>query len=406
MLTGLEIAAGVPLPSVRAEPGLARTTLEPREALDRAVRRALERSPCLVSFSGGCDSSLVLAAAVRVARREGLPAPVPVTMVSRGEPAAEERAWQEEVVRYLGVDAWERVEVGEELDCVGPVARPLLLRHGVLWPPNAHFHVLQLQLAPGGSLLTGIGGDELFSRSSWARLRSVLAVRAVPVPRDALRLAAAAAPSPVRRRVATARGGPELPWLRPEAQGQVTRALAREAADEPVRWRARFAWLLSQRYVSLGVQGLEELAREHGVAIHHPLLDRGLAAALASLPRSRRFEDRPQALTSLFGDLLPPAVASRRSKASFAGVLWGPESEAFARRWNGEGVDPEIVDVDALGRRWHDERQPGPHTLLQSLWLAEAHQTAPSASSRRSSVPGSASQERGLRSSHAGSALS
>jgi asparagine synthase (glutamine-hydrolysing) len=51
-----------------------------RDALENAMLPALRRSPCFVSFSGGRDSSAVLAVAVEVARRHGLPEPVPATM--------------------------------------------------------------------------------------------------------------------------------------------------------------------------------------------------------------------------------------------------------------------------------------------------------------------------------------
>jgi asparagine synthase (glutamine-hydrolysing) len=65
---------------------------DPVTELERVVVPALRRPPCLVSFSGGHDSSLVLAAAARAARRERLPAPIPVTWRVRDAPAAEESA--------------------------------------------------------------------------------------------------------------------------------------------------------------------------------------------------------------------------------------------------------------------------------------------------------------------------
>src|SRR4051794_22650674 len=67
----------------------------PVGALERGLLRALRRPPCVVSFSGGRDSSAVLALAVDVARRHGLPEPVPVAMRFAGAPAADERRWQE-----------------------------------------------------------------------------------------------------------------------------------------------------------------------------------------------------------------------------------------------------------------------------------------------------------------------
>ena len=167
----LEIAAGLPLRPFTDPVQLARVSMEPSVALKRAVLPALLRPPCVVSFSGGRDSSLVLAAAVAVARTEGLALPVPITVRFPASAATDEQEWQERVVGQLGVADWVRLDLGDELDCIGPVARPVLLRHGVLWPPNAHFHVPQLEHAVGGALLTGVGGDEIFSPSGWARLQ-------------------------------------------------------------------------------------------------------------------------------------------------------------------------------------------------------------------------------------------
>ena len=55
-------------PAPLPEPG----GLGVRGALEAAVLPALQRPPCLVSFSGGRDSSAVLAVAADVARRHGL----------------------------------------------------------------------------------------------------------------------------------------------------------------------------------------------------------------------------------------------------------------------------------------------------------------------------------------------
>ncbi|MGH3092626.1 MAG: hypothetical protein ACRDOG_09935, partial [Gaiellaceae bacterium] len=71
-LSPLEIAAGVVFGSERRR-SLPRTRRSPRHSLEDAVRPALLRPPCAVSFSGGRDSSLVLAVAAHVARSDGLP---------------------------------------------------------------------------------------------------------------------------------------------------------------------------------------------------------------------------------------------------------------------------------------------------------------------------------------------
>jgi len=403
MLTALEIAAGFPLPLRRRPERLPASTVEPHAAFAESILPALQRPPCIVSFSGGRDSSLVLAVAVDLARREGLPLPVPVTVRFSADPASSEEDWQLLIVRHLGLDDWVRVDVADDLDCIGPAARRILLRHGILWPANVHFHVPQLERAQGGSVVTGVGGDEVFSLSGWARLRSVLGGEARPEPRDVLRLGAALAPLRMRRRITVARNEVELEWLRPDAQRTVIGALAEEAAAEPVRWRRRFDWLTSLRYLEIGQRSLDLVARDWDVVMNHPFLAPAFVAALASLPGERRFAGRTEALETLFAGVLPPELESRSSKAVFADALWGAASRAFASGWDGSGIDHEVVHVEALRRRWQADQVAGPHTLLQSLWLAQA---SPSTSSRSSSASGIADQERGRRSSQAGSALS
>jgi hypothetical protein len=80
-LSPLEVASGLVLDPRRSRARLpsVRQGTTPRAALEAAVLPALRRSPCLVSFSGGRDSSAVLAVAASVARREGLPLPIPAT---------------------------------------------------------------------------------------------------------------------------------------------------------------------------------------------------------------------------------------------------------------------------------------------------------------------------------------
>jgi asparagine synthetase B (glutamine-hydrolysing) len=402
MLTALEIAAGFPLPLRRRADRLPRSSVEPRAAFAESILPALRRPPCIVSFSGGRDSSLVLAVAVALARREGFPLPVPVTVRFTADPASSEDEWQQSVISHLGLDDWVRVDVADDLDCIGPAAQRILLRHGILWPANVQFHVPQLERARGGSVVTGVGGDEVFSLSGWERLLSVLGRRSRPEPRDLLRLGAALAPLPVRRRITVARNEIELEWLQADAQRRVIGALADEAAAEPVSWQRRFDWLASLRYLGIGKQSLDLVAREWDVEMHHPFLAPAFVAALASLPQAQRFAGRTEALETLFAGVLPPGLESRSSKAVFADALWGAASRAFVAEWDGSGVDPELVDVDALRHRWQVDQVPGPHTLLQSLWLARASSSAPSSTS---STSGIADQERGRRSSQAGSAL-
>src|SRR3954453_15135855 len=98
----------------------------PLAALEAAVAPAARSGQCFVSFSGGRDSSAVLAAAAAVARREGLPLPVPVTIRAQNAPLSGESAFQEAVVRHLRLPDWIRIDIDDELDALGPYARRAL----------------------------------------------------------------------------------------------------------------------------------------------------------------------------------------------------------------------------------------------------------------------------------------
>ncbi len=370
MLTPLEIASGVvlgraprPLP-----PSDGRTPLATVEDL---IRAGLERPPCLVSFSGGRDSSAVLAVAVRLARRERLPLPVPATHRFGEAEETDECRWQEQVLRELRLEDWVRFEITDELDAVGPVATDVLRRHGVLWPPNLHFHAPLLEAAAGGSLLTGIGGDEAFSESQWTRVRAVASGRARPEPRDALRFGLALAPARARR-PALRRRTPEegFEWLRPEAREAVWDSLYADWATEPLGWRSRIRWLAGLHYLEFGTDALGLLGADVDVDVHNPLADLRFLSALAALPRRERFADRTTAMRTIFGELLPDEVLARASKASFDGAFWNRHSRAFAASWDGEAADPELVDHETLRAAWAQERpDPRTLTLLQAAWL-------------------------------------
>jgi asparagine synthase (glutamine-hydrolysing) len=356
-LTPLEVATGIVFGSERPEPlsGAA----APADALAAAVRPALARGRCFVSFSGGRDSSTVLAAAATVARREGLPAPVPLTVRAAGAPEAEESEWQEAVVRHLGLDDWVRVDVDGELDAVGPYARRVLARHGLLWPFNVHFHLPLLERAAGGTLLTGIGGDELWAASAAPRLR---------LRRRALRFA----PLPVRRAVLARREPIGFPWLRPAAVRAARRSAGGHTAAEPHRLAHRMAWWRAMRAFTVGTGSLDRVAADAGAAIAHPLLDRGLWGAVATAAPHAGFVRRDDALAIVAGAHLPAEVVARRTKASFDAVFFSAHARAFAARWAGEGIPEDLVDAAALRRHWAGEPDAHSLTLLQAAWLGSA----------------------------------
>ncbi|WBB82080.1 asparagine synthase-related protein [Micromonospora sp. WMMD882] len=359
--TRLDLASGMVSGHVGtpALPPVDPLAVEPLAALERSVLPALARPPCVVSFSGGLDSSLVLAVAVRVARREGLPLPVPVTWRFADAPGADESAWQDDVIRALGLTGrWRLLPAGDDLDVVGPVAGRLLARHGVLHPCNLHLHLPIVELAPGGSLLTGAGGDQMLAgwrrppRTVGDRLRRALA----PAVRAAL---------PAGRRPAMA----AYPWLRPDVAARCLRSRAAEARAEPGRLDQRIRWHLGRRDLALTRAGLTAMAAEHRVTVVNPLLDPGFLAALVAVAGRARDVTRQRLLARIAGDDLPPVVTAARPKATFLEVFLRRPAREFATGWDGSGVDDDLVDPAALRRVWSTWPIPAATTaLLQHVW--------------------------------------
>ena len=206
-------------------------------ALERACVPALRGGRCFVSFSGGRDSSLVLAAAASAARRHGLPLPIPITNRFPQVGHTHEHEWQELAVRELGMEEWVRLELTDELDVLGDLATRGLRRHGLLWPFNVHFHAPMFDVARGGTLLTGIGGDEALGSSRWARPVAVLRGRQRPGPRDLLKVGLLCSPRAIRREVIVRRCPEPFAWLtergRPSARTRLGRGSGARAALAP-----------------------------------------------------------------------------------------------------------------------------------------------------------------------------
>jgi asparagine synthase (glutamine-hydrolysing) len=370
-LSPLEIATGLVFgeaPDSEREPAGPRE--RPLEALEAIILPALRQPPCLVSFSGGRDSSVVLAVATALARREGLPMPVAGTNRFADAPRAEESEWQELVVRHLGLADWQRFDLSDELDPVGPLAVRGLRRHGLLWPCNVHFHVPLFEAAAGGSVLTGVGGDEVFGAARWTYANEVLARRLRARPRDVLPVLLALSPTPLRRAVLRRRSRVSYPWLRPAAQRSLTRRLNEQEAEEPLRYSTRLRWWRRRRSVVLSLRNLALLAGEVDVTVVNPFATPRFADALAGVAPRGGPANRARFMRGLFGDLLPDAVYERRTKAVFDEAFWGRHSQALAERWDGEAADPDVVDAQALRLEW-TRPVPDPHTftLLQAAWL-------------------------------------
>jgi asparagine synthetase B (glutamine-hydrolysing) len=355
-------------------PRVGRTDLSPVAALALAVERTLDGRPPAIAFSGGRDSSLLLAVASLVCRRAGIEPPLPVTLCMPGPVAeADEGEWQKLVLDHLHIRDWHRIQISEELDLIGPYARRHLLSEGLLFPANAHSVLPMLEAAGERCLIVGLGGDELLSPQQWRPVHDLLSRRRGPQRRDLRRLAFGALPRSIRGllRPTRAEDLAQMKWLRPETRRRLGH-VANRGFEEPVRWDAAIRHVAARRDVMLPFRAMQRLAQASGHRVEAPLLDPGFVCAFARAGGHGGWGGRTATMNALARSLLPADVVGRRTKAYFNRVFFGEKSHAFAADWSGRGVDETLVDPDALRREWLLEI-PDFRTslLLQSAWLAD-----------------------------------
>lgn len=332
-LTAFDIVCGLPYGEDSRVPDLPEMSpgTDPRVELENALLEPLADPPCVVSFSGGRDSSSVLGLAAHVARRQGLPDPIPATLLFAGADGTREDAWQELVVRNLGLHDWVKIPIWDELELVGPVATTALQHHGLLWPPNAHLHVPLLDVAAGGSLLTGLDGDGLFKSWRWQRVSDVLSCRARPELRDLARVALACLPSSAARPLFGTREAPARHHLAESVRRRAQRSHAHDSLGQPKRWDTWIRKWYRRRYLRLARQSLQMLAITRDVSLVHPMLDQRFVAAFANQGGASGPGSRTTAMKQLFGDVLPASVLARSSKAEFGDAVVGSSTRAFLR---------------------------------------------------------------------------
>nr|WP_277818549.1 asparagine synthase-related protein [Cellulosimicrobium arenosum] len=347
-----------------------------RAALERSVLPALRTGSCRVLFSGGRDSSLVLAVATAVARREGLPLPVPVTAVYPGMPEADESEWQARVLGHLRLTERIVIEVRAERSLLGDVSVGSLARRGLVWPAAVQSQPMLFDgLGHGVYVLTGEAGDGVLAPVRGTPLHLLASSRRRP-SRALVRAAIGALePSTLARwRLLHGDGLHDAaPWLRPRA----LRALVRESVEArgPLRWDAAKRALMERRGSVIALHNIVAGAAEQGVTLSHPLADESFVAALAADGGARGFRGRTDTFRRLGADLLPDDVLARSTKARFNSSRWGDRERDFAASWDGSGVDPELVDVERLRREWLGDALPSAQFLVHAAWLATAPRT-------------------------------
>lgn len=340
----------------------------PRAVLERLLLDALTTSPCYVLFSGGRDSSALLALAVEVARREGLPLPVPVTARYPEAPESDETAWQELVLEHLDLREHVVLEIRHEERLLGEIATGAIRRHGVVWPEAVQLHGSRYRQLDPGTVISGEGGDMVIEGHRMGALRDAAAM--TRPRRHSLRAGALAALPAAVTRARTRRQATELtpPWLRPAAAAQFV-ALVGRMATEPLRWDTAIRSIVRLRYMELLFANFDASVSEYGSRPVSPFVDPEFVEALARAGGPLGWGGRTEVFRRLFSDVLPDAVLARRSKAWFNSTRWGPDEREFARTWDGTGFDDALVDAEKLRAEWLTE---DPHStadfLLHVAW--------------------------------------
>lgn len=367
----VELALGRPLGVVPEALRLPACASTPREELERLIdEQYASGRQIFVCFSGGRDSSAVLALAVHVARRRGAPPPVPVTLRFPDHPESDESPWQEMVIRHLGLSDWIVID-RPDADLLDPGITDLLTDWGLFYPSQIGSYLPIVAAAANGVLLTGEGGDESFG--GW-QFRAA----AHPWgwgPRSAAKSSAVAVLNrgPAAMRNWYRRRSRPYPWLTPAGRAAVEVALGDSDEREPLAWRTYVAWVFARRSWYLAQRTLSAVGQTSGCTVVHPLAEPTLLRSLSSAWSWRGPTDRTDVMEAVVGDLLPREIVERDDKAVLASVFLGARSRDFIEQWDGSGVDAEWIDTNALREVWA-RRYPyiGSLNLLHQAWLCWA----------------------------------
>jgi hypothetical protein len=371
-LSFLDVACSMPLGANGERPRVPQpASLD--DACTRAFSHSFGRGPCYLPFSGGRESTMWLATATRSARRNGHDDPVPITLRYPGLATAEELRVQERVVAHLGLADWERIELEESLDLIGPVARDTLTRTGPIWPPHAYMMAPLIEAARDGVFVFMTGLGDLFSWWRWGPLAGVLERHRRPGTRDLALLGAALMPASLRARAARRHGvPPAMPWLRPAAERDALARLRRRHAEVPLRFDRAVATQVTHRCFDGAAGTFAALGEAFGTDVEQPLRRAGVAESFAGAGGPRGFRSLGEMLRRMSGELVPADVLTPRPTPDLTRLFFDDASKEFAANWTGAGLDESVVDVVALRQIWLSDK-PDPRTacLLQYAWLTE-----------------------------------
>lgn len=349
----------------------------PSEVLRAVLRDALTRGPCLVPFSGGRDSSLLLAVTCSVAREAGVTLPLAVTFRHPGLPESEETSWQDLVMEHLRLQGmspeWRIVEVTDELDIVGPVLAPLLEeRRHPLWPPNMASTVALADGAQGATILSGDYGDEVLGVRRATVIAGLLRRRGRGLSLAYWRAASLAATPRLVLAGAIRLRGSAPHWLSSRGVRRWRALSGADALHDPFPYDRSVRAVVSWRGPVLGFANLERICRRRACHLETPLADPRVISALAAHGGWKGPQSRGYATSLLGGDLLPDRLYGRDTKADFLTSRFNRHTVATVDAWKDTDISREWVDTERLRSAWEVRRfHPQMAGLVQQAWLAQ-----------------------------------
>jgi hypothetical protein len=314
------------------------------DALVDTIVAKLTDQPCYVELSGGCDSSLVLSAAVVACQRAQHEPPVSMTFRFPLVPEMDESEYQDAVLGFLGLAPGLTFQITNEFDLLGPSAQKGLKIFGPVCPAPIFSHVDLLRTLPPGLLLSGEGGDEVLGPRRIAGItRAIGAAKQGQVRAVAGNLLNVLGPKQLRRaRLRRRQLTQSIDWIDSD---EVTRALTEGFqwnVNEPL-WPKRFPpHYLKSEGAQFGFHQLTEVRRWTGHRFFAPLMDPNFVQAVADLTPIFTPRDRRTVLNHHFARNLPDLVLNRTSKAVFQPVYFNTYSKEFARSWSGQTSDPLV----------------------------------------------------------------
>lgn len=367
VVTDYETAVGHVFGLEPSVPSAIPSRRNPLDVLGDVLEPHLVAGNCVVWQTGDDGGALGLFAAVSRARREGLPDPIPLTLVTAQGGRDDEHV--RAVIDALGLREWVRVDATTGLDLLGPDARAALLCHGVRYPSIGHVVAPPARAAAGGTVIDCHGLREVWDFWRGARARTLLA-GGRPDRRTLRAAALALAPKPVWRRVVAAHARSFVPdHVTPRVGEWLYDCFLEERVSMPLSASAAVRRLHQRRCLWETARTFSSVGADHGATVVHFFMEPAVVGALARAA-GRTGWPNPAALVRSLAPKLP-ARATPPPRTPREPFWAGPESKDFIERWDGAGLDEALVYPERVRDAWR-RQDVRAGLLLHAAWLASS----------------------------------